>query len=109
MKIKAPPREIRMNKDLRQQLETAASSLQDRDEEERVPKLVRIIANFTTFVTVIFFIFFGLNAGLFYANQGENAGANAPLLTGIGLFLGLMVGTIAGVGIRKLLYKLFSR
>ena len=98
-----------MDTDLRQKLETAASSLHHSDDEERLPPLVKKIGSLLTFVVVAAFTFFGVYAGLFYSNQGPQPGSNAALFTGIGLFLGLMIGTIAGVGLRKLIYKILSR
>ncbi len=97
-----------MDKDLRQKLETAASNLQNQDDGKRVPALVRKIGGILTFLMVAAFTIFGVYAGIFYSSQGPQPGANAALLTGIGLFLGLMLGTIVGVGLRKLLYKIFS-
>jgi hypothetical protein len=98
-----------MDKDIRQKLETAASNLREVKEEQRVPAFIRRLGDLLTFVIMALCTSFGLYAGLFYANQGQNPGENGPLLTGIGLFLGLMVGTIAGVSLRKLLYRIFSQ
>lgn len=98
-----------MDKDLRQKLETAASNLQGQDDEERVPPLVRKIGGFLTFVMVASFTFLGVYAGYYYSGQDAQPGTNAALFTGLGLFFGLMIGTLAGVGLRKLVYKIFSR
>jgi len=98
-----------MDDDLRQKIQTAASSLQDQDDEERVPLLVRKVASFVTVVIVALFTLFGMLAGVYYSGQGPQPGENAPLLSGIGLFLGLMIGAFTGVNVRKLIYKIFSR
>jgi hypothetical protein len=99
-----------MDNKLRDFGDKAVKNIQEQaGDDDRVPPLANKAGSFIATVLVFLTTFFGVTYATYYANQSGKAESYLPLYVGMGIFFGLIIGSILGLGAKWLIRKLFSR
>jgi hypothetical protein len=99
-----------MDNKLRDFGEEAVKNIQEQaGDDNRLPPLANKAGSCIAVVLVFLTTFFGVTYATYYANQSGKTESYLPLYVGMGIFFGLIIGSVLGLGAKWVIRKLFSR